>query len=317
MKKNSVLIIGKIPLPIGGVTIHVKRLMDYCSSHNIPFEFYDLKNFSLISLYSSIRRHTYAHLHTSSPYLRLFFAILSNLCRTKSILTIHGNLLRFGVIKNISDKFSIKLCSYPIVINKNSYNIAIKLNKNTKLYSAYIPSIIEEPLPSDLVDSISELKKKYSRIIVTNAYNRSFDKDGAEIYGIDFLINLFKTETEYAFIISDPSGSYYSHYYDMCKKADNILIINYPHSFIKILEHSNYYIRNTSTDGDSLSIHEAIDMGVRVFATDVVDRPDDVIIFKRDDKYDLLSQLKKTDYHVNIENKSSDPDIIKFYKTIL
>ena len=102
-----------------------------------------------------------------------------------------------------------------------------------------------------------------------------------EIYGIIELIQFFNDNLNFGFIFSDPSGTY-SSYFDSenIQLKDNIVIINGNHSFFNVLELSDSFIRNTTTDGDSISVREALFLDKKVFATNCVDRPKDVIILK-------------------------------------
>ena len=67
-------------------------------------------------------------------------------------------------------------------------------------------------------------------------------------------------------------------------------------------------IRATSTDGDSLSVREALDSGVRVLATDCVDRPDGVTLFKYNDVVSLSDALRFK--YVDGENHTCSDDVI-------
>lgn len=55
--REKILLIGKRPLPIGGVTIHVDRLVTMLEKLEMPFSFYNLKFFSVISLTNAILKH--------------------------------------------------------------------------------------------------------------------------------------------------------------------------------------------------------------------------------------------------------------------
>ncbi|EOA57220.1 hypothetical protein HMPREF1214_02732 [Bacteroides sp. HPS0048] len=313
--REKILLIGKRPLPIGGVTIHVDRLVTILEKLEMPFSFYNLKFFSVISLTNAILKHKYAHLHSSSSIFRLFFSLMCICTHTKSIITIHGNLGRFSFVYNLMDYMAVWLSDYPIVINQNSYLKAFKINKKTLLMSAYIPSMSNEKLSNNIVGMIEKMKSRYEFICISNAYNFSLGKDGEEIYGITELVTFFREENEYGFVLSDPSGEYSKRFIDV---PDNVFIINKPHPFVEVLKYVDCYIRYTSTDGDSLSIHEAIDSGSFVIATDVVDRPTEVILVHRGDFIELKKKLHflstavqkdKTD----ISRDLNTVDIVKFY----
>lgn len=319
MKNNKLLIIGKCPLPIGGVTIHVQRLLDWLDHSNIKYEYYDLKRFEFLSFCSAIRRNDYAHLHSSSPVLRLVFAVICSMSHTKALITYHGNIGRFGFVKNKLDALSVRLAYLPIVLNQGSLRIARKYNHKVILSSAYIPEVNagKNTLSEDTLNAISRLRQSNKVIACTNAYNLSFDKNGNEIYGISFLVSCFRNSGN-ALIISDPSGNYRK---KIKTEYDNILFLAYPHSFIEVLKLSDCFIRYTSTDGDSLSIHEALDCNIPVIATDVVSRPDGVILVQLNDEVDLQSKLSQITCCKNNDMGASErtrkiPDAVKIYNSL-
>jgi glycosyltransferase involved in cell wall biosynthesis len=312
---SVLLIIGKRPPPVGGVTIHVDRLLMWLDKSSLSYRFYDLNHFSILSFIGNISKFRYVHLHSSSPILRLLFVFICQLLNKVSIVTIHGNLGRYNKFYNILDSLAVKFSRYPIVINQKSFLKAMKLNKSTILISAYIPSIYEKDLEETITDKLINMRKSLKLICVTNAYNYSTDKDGTEIYGILDLVAYFHNHLDYGFIISDPSGSYSKIIDDI---PSNIIIIGEPHSFIKVLQFADCFIRYTSTDGDSLSIHEALDNNVSVIATDVVDRPHGVLCVPRgdfnklDSVFDSLLIICKDKIAVNYD--INNIAILNFYK---
>jgi glycosyltransferase involved in cell wall biosynthesis len=190
VKPAKLLIIGKMPPPIGGVTVHVERLCSSLSGIAFPYLFYSLSGKNILRIAIKILYSTLVHLHTSNPYARLFFALYCRALGKKIIITYHGDIGRFGCVANKIDLLSIILASTPIVLNRQSFNSAVILNGNTRLITAFIPPQ-KKNLKSDIkIDKlIKEFRRKYSVLFSTNAYNVSFDKYGNEIYGISNLVN--------------------------------------------------------------------------------------------------------------------------------
>jgi glycosyltransferase involved in cell wall biosynthesis len=98
---------------------------------------------------------------------------------------------------------------------------------------------------------------------------------------------------------------------------NNILFLTGNHSFFEVLKMSNCFIRNTSTDGDSLSIKEALYIGLPVIATDCVSRPKGVKLIN----YNDISSLDMAICGLNIKeiNKNNRPvngglEILNLYK---
>ena len=290
--KSKILFIGTLPdtAGIGGVTIHIERLLVWLDKNNCKVDFYDYKK-SILKSVVSILKHKVIHIHVSNPYLRFFYILLCFLGCKKSILTIHGDIGRFSFIKNLMDKLSIWLCVVPIVINESSYKKSIKWNKHVLLLSAFIPPYETGYFPEDIKNKISQKKHTGKIIIATNASICSYDKYGNEIYGIDFLVKFFQNKSDFILVISDSSKMYWEKYKN--QDLTNVIFVTEPHSFFALIKISDIVIRATSTDGDSLSIKEALYVGKTVVATDCVSRPKQVITFKYNDSISLSKVLEK------------------------
>jgi glycosyltransferase involved in cell wall biosynthesis len=286
--KTELLIIGSLPPPIGGVSVHVERLLHYLNIEHYHYCFFHLKKDSFIKalrLFFNCRK---IHLHTSSVYLRFVVAVTSKIFGKKLILTIHGNVGRFNNYKNFFDKLAIKLSAVPIVINKKSFEKSKIVNKHTVLMSAFLPPFKTDVLTNDVVEEISRLRQFHKIIFCTNAYNLSYDKNKNEIYQVSLLVKIFSKLKEKALIISDPSGAYNNFFKEKNEKlTDNIFIIPVQHNFCEILRLSDVFLRITTTDGDSLSLKEALYFKKNVIATNVVDRPDGVILVENN--YDAIA----------------------------
>lgn len=279
--KSELLIIGTLPKTagVGGVTIHIERLMKCLEKDSLKVDLCDYKVVSFVEQIAQIRQHAIIHIHASHPVLRLFYVLICTILLKKSILTIHGNVGRFSRWKNILDKIAIIFCTIPITINKNSYERAKMWNKDCMLMSAFIPPMESEDIPSWVKSWIFNRRANAHEIFCTNASAMSFTNNGEEIYGINFLCEFFQKNQQYSLVVSDPSGSYK----EMFPAMSNILFVTGVHSFYEIIKLSDVMIRGTATDGDSLSVKEALYLKKRVIATNRVLRPDGVILYSYND----------------------------------
>jgi hypothetical protein len=308
-----ILIIGTMPPPIGGVTIHVERLINHLDD---IFE-YKFVNLSILFAKNSIQdiiRAKIIHLHTSNVYARLFFSLFT-LFKLKSILiTYHGNLLRYNSFLNFLDLLSVSFCSVPIVLNKHSESIALKYNSKTRLISSFIPPKNNIPLPHNIKRDIQILNNK-GRVFCTNAYNISFDAQKKEIYGIYDLLILFRNNSFGKLVISDPTGNYKIYINDIDAELTNSAYwICEDHDYMEVIRLCTASIRNTTTDGDSISVREALYLSKPIYATDVVDRPYGVITYKNiTDLKELLINYKPKNI-INKNNTSTVNDLLKVYK---
>lgn len=299
------LIIGSLPgsSGIGGVTIHLQRLTEWLLKRDIKFDLCDYKATSLINLLRTIKEHEIIHVHASNPILRVLHIGIAKCLGKKTIFTIHGNVGRFGWLKNWLDKLSITWCDVPIVINHGSFEKSIKWNENTQLLSAYIPPLDEGTIPENVRLAIATAKEKGKTIISTNASTMSYTSDRKEIYGIRFLIDYFKDKPEYQLCISDPSGLYSDDYKGI--SLSNIIFIPEQHSFYALMKRSDLMVRNTATDGDSLSVKEGLSLKLKVLATDCIDRPIGAILFTYNDPASFELALQNNT-PVNYEDSSNN-----------
>lgn len=286
---KQLLIIGTLPesAGIGGVTIHVQRLLEWLDAKGVEYTLCDYKTLPFKKQIRMIMKHKSVHLHVSHPALRVMYALIAKLMGKKLVFTIHGNLGRFNWLGNLQDKLTVKLSDVPIAINQKSYEKALKWNRRTQLVSAFIPPVKDGTTPEWAIEKINALRKDGRPVFSTNASVCSFTPAGEEIYGIEFLIDFFRKRNE-VLVISDPSGQYANRH-----KGEDVFIIAEPHSTFALYKHVDGTIRNTATDGDSLSVRESLYLGLPTLATDRVDRPEGCILFHYNDTESLANALSK------------------------
>ena len=94
--EHHVLILGSLPPPVGGVSIHVQRLVDALEKNAIPFSFLSLKS-SFWLLFSAICSSHLIHLHCSNVYFRYLLACFCYITRKKLWITFNILLIDFLV----------------------------------------------------------------------------------------------------------------------------------------------------------------------------------------------------------------------------
>lgn len=303
---TKILIIGTLPetAGLGGVTIHIQRFLQFLQKEQFhDYKFLDYKKTSKKDLFKEIRKYRYCHLHLSNPYFRLVITFWAWLFGTKIISTFHGNYGHLKFWKRSLLNITLMLTHTPIVINEPSYAYCKKKNSKTTFLPAFIPPIDDVSLSPEIVAQIEKIKDSGKTLITTNASTYAFDKDGNEIYGLDFLINYMKKVEDLYLLISDPSGKNKAKYGE---GTENIAYIPYPHNYFEILKRADICIRNTSTDGDSLTVKESLYVGCRTICTDVVNRPKGCILFHYNDKESLdnaiQTAMQKNTSPATIEN---------------
>jgi len=297
--RRRVGIIGKTPPPYGGVTVHIDRLIDLVSTDFPEYEIVLINNW--LKLYQ-IPILDVVHVHQNNPRIRFLIVILLKIFRLKIICTYHRDHNReYGFNQSLT-RLTSKLVSRWVTLNEGSYNYFKALGKvNVIRSSSFIPpskSQINSITPH--IRNLQNLKINYELIICTCAHHYREYK-GKDIYGIEEVLTLAKSFTEYLWILADPSGEYSKLLPDKVIYRKNIYIISEQHDFIPIINLSDVYVRNTNTDGDSVSVKEALFLGKNCLATNIIDRPKGCITYNIGDLHSQINKLKKVVDPTNVE----------------
>lgn len=145
-----------------------------------------------------------------------------------------------------------------------------------------------------------------------------------DLYGFGDCVELFNSLRLHGInvkLLMVCTGYKYEHekkYHDgilrQIENENDIMLYDSKMEFWPILNKCDIFIRPTKTDGDALSIREALYMNKVVVTSNVVKRPDDVVLYS--DKKDMLQKI--TDCLDNIENyKNRIGEQFDFYNDIL
>tara|TARA_R110000744_G_scaffold115753_4_gene216578 strand:- start:3851 stop:4912 length:1062 start_codon:yes stop_codon:yes gene_type:complete len=351
MKKYSmkIEIWGTYPPPIGGVSIHIMRLVHRLQENNLNVVVKDfnglntkkldyvlpIKNKFIEFFKIPFRKKTIIHLHSSNFAALLLLFFLGK--RHVIGLTVHNK--RLIDLKNPLKRklFSLFLRRLDfILLNDSAYKeqfINFFNLKTEKIYlcPAYIRPLEIERMP--LSDKTLQFRKDKEFLISANAFMLKLE-NGLDLYGLDLLIELIaamkKIEIDVGLIFCLPQVGNKSYYKEMLQLINknglegDILILqgNIPNAF-QIWEISDLFIRPTTTDIEGVSVKEALDFGTKVITSDVCIRPKQAILFKNRNFDDLYSKTIKVyrasksqdAVQVNFTELDAVPLIIKLYKS--
>jgi glycosyltransferase involved in cell wall biosynthesis len=130
------------------------------------------------------------------------------------------------------------------------------------------------------------------RVLVVSAYRIGFLQGQSELYGLDTACDAFiELASEHddmrlaIFIARRPSGPRSRRHLAQLEKRledaglrDRVLIV-FGLPLVPALRRNTLYLRPTRAEGDAVSVREAQRAGVPVVASDVVGRPDGVVLF--------------------------------------
>lgn len=335
---RKVLIIGPAPQNTGGISIHIRRLMSLLSDcfvfdiidegHVRYKEIFNLRSLNLYTYFRKVLVSDIVHIHSGVFILRLFHIVVCKIiARKQTIVTVHKDPHREGFMA--ITKFFLKLCDVVIMVNKIGFD-AMKTKSHCKYYMmpAFLPPIMEDEhaLPAEISEWIYNVKKNNGILMVSNAYNLVLN-GGVDLYGLDLCIEMMRkmkenSSSEYYLLFVVASNTTQQELMNSYKRKiteygieEKFLIYEKSLSFIRLVEKSDIVLRTTNTDGDAISVREALYLGKTVIASDVVARPDGTVLFKTRDVnslYTVVRQLK----HLSQKFQNDNIDYKRFYLDI-
>ena len=355
MKKNNsikIALIGAYPPPYGGVSVHIQRVSNKLNELGIYHNIYDLsfencleniKKDNVLCIKHPIlwfltfffsSKEDILHLHISDWRLRFLFSLMK-FKRKKIVISIHGESLEKAYsegsfIRKLFIKKSLSWSSHIIALNDRIKNKCLNLGVSQEKISvipSYIPVSKFEEDDSELSENLKKFIKSHSPIILANAFKLRFF-NGIDLYGLDLCIDscsvLKEKYPKIGFVFCLPQIGDYNYLKKMKSRIiqknikNNFIIYTNQGSMIPIIKKCNIFLRPTNTDGDSISIREALSMGIPTIASDVINRPFSVVVFKNRDISDLVIKIKYVLKKYNELKKKikNDSDFVNFNRTL-
>ena len=176
--------------------------------------------------------------------------------------------------------------------------------------NAFLPPPLEEEkkILSTYPQSVFDFLESHSPIITANAFAIKFH-NGLDLYGLDLCIELTsKIKNKFpdiGFVFALANDRVNQNYInDMKLKIKNLGIennfyfLNDQKELWPLIKICDINIRATNTDGDAVSIREALFFNKPIIASNVVKRPKGSILFKNrniDDLYNKCLKVLKND----------------------
>lgn len=339
-RKNKILIIGPAPQNIGGISIHIRRLIsmlkDECDfdivdeGHKRWKDVFNLRSLNLITYIRKILASDIVHIHSGHFILRLFHVIVCRcLLRKYTVVTVHRDPAIEG--KLAITRYFLSKCNRIITVNENGFNALVIAPKKERylMIPAFLPPVIaDEPeLPNEIIAKIKQIRTDEKAVLMVSNAWKLVRHDNQDLYGLDMcvdaVVKLNRAGLRYylIFVIADNTDAapYVDRYRETIEdnnQQENIVIWEAPLSFVRLAQEADVVLRTTNTDGDAISIREALAMGKCVIASDVVKRPDGVCLFATRNIDSLVDEIKSATKCDNALNKLEQVDYHKIYLSI-
>jgi glycosyltransferase involved in cell wall biosynthesis len=318
----DVLILGPVPPPFGGIAVHVSRLvpllqkaglevrvLNHFGSTN-PSYVIGAFNRNPLKYYFLPRRIPARVVHYHHSHWSSFLAVALGKGHrpTRYVITLHGTdlarRLTSGVplVRGIT-RWALNRFDAIIVVNPH---IRASIRDTVPHEIAVIPAFLRADSGDSTYEPTIETFLGSGPTLVAPAFRVQFLPDGRELYGLDVVVAAFVTlaserpDLQLAvFIAEPPRGKKASNHLEVLIRkleeaglSDRALVL-FGLPLTPALRHGVVIVRATRNEGDALSVREALDAGVPVVASDVVDRPPGTLTFTTDDVGSLSCVLRQ------------------------
>jgi len=306
---NKYLIIGARPPPRGGVAVYLERKVAYLKAQGCQVDWCNPRELlSLVKklLVQSCRRsRSIIELHTAHTvaiflvsFLRIESAVVFFDHNYSSGFQERGAIARYLLVRFLNRVGQIVIVSEHL--KKNYFGLIPPESVDQfKIEVPYIPLSSDYDQNKAIVSpAISNFLQKYPVVILNAAWRLVDDVDGSDLYGLQWSLESFLSHYQndirvgFLAVVGDNQGERLNHLVALASKIGNVLVMVGEHDLCSILCKTNtILLRTTSTDGDSLSVREALELGRAVIASDIVVRPKGAIQYHYGSREDFEQHL--------------------------
>jgi glycosyltransferase involved in cell wall biosynthesis len=312
-KKEHICIIGPLSPPIGGVSIYLERYSEQLDQQQKKHSIYSFNKrsflYKIISILNIIFNPKFTTILVNSSNKFVLSFLIFRIFPCKLIYFDHNfrliedlnwfqKFLFRGFMRRVNEFWYVeeKVLDY-----YTKYNIRIPHNHFLK--NAFI--VPDDPNYVDIFFSknveVAHFIDSHNPIIASTASSFAFYK-GVDLYGIDLLIKtlsvLIIDFPQIGLIIAIGAVNNKKYYQSILAELgkhtlfNNTLILLNTKEIWPIFQRSNLMLRPTFTDGDALSIREALHFKCQVIASNCCKRPEGVVTFENRDLSDLINKTK-------------------------
>ncbi len=336
-------IVGVYPPPIGGVSIHIQRLMAGCRDNGIRCIVFDVSRRlkKVPGVYNIVRVSDWprilfspqdiVHIHTTNMNWKIpsIFCYLAIIKGARLVFSCHSLIYRpqdFSPLGRRMMKMMLKTASHCIAVNAEMKEKLVSMGARPDkviVLTPYLPPLIKEEEIAEIPPEVWSFMKGHKPLLSANG-SAIYKFNGEDLYGMDMCIDLCAAlKSIYpgvGLVFCLQNISDYDYFHELKRKIaekgieDNFLFQTKPCQFYPVLMKSDIFVRPTNTDGDAISLREALYLKVPSVASDAVPRPEGTAIFKSRDTAGFIDCVKEvwenyTDHKKRVEHLSM-PDVL-------
>ena len=321
---KAIAILGNYPPPLGGVSVHIKRVMHkFKQQHNQVHHFDTLHRATMAGyvmrlVWFLLRvKPDIVYYHTIDLNSRLvefhLLTMLKKIIGFQLVVVEHNCRHLYNRSAQYKTTFSMLMRAVDhLVLIGNATEKSYKANhivmpRVTTIEAAFLPPDQQEEkaIINTYPQELRAFIESHTFIITVNAFQLTL-LEGKDLYGIDQCIELLRTLGDKGaglIIVLGHIGN--TPHYRLLKERialyaleDQCLWIVGQKELWPILKCSQVFLRPTLSDAESVSVQEALYFKVPVVASDVCIRPANVLTFKTGNVEDFYAKINHLRNHL-------------------
>jgi len=317
----DVAVWGALPPPYGGKTVHIARLIPALLSAGFTVRVYDLvargRSDPMVQHFG--RRPLRWFLHLMGPQtprchyvvgehpLTLLLATLTKLVRRRKVILCGGgaslerNAIKRSALVRWVTRLAVRHADAYIGASARICALARQLGARpdrVHLIPAFIPPSGEGGIPRDVRQFLSS---HAPRLIMTGQVG----PDPADTYGaraaLDYLQRACAVHPNAGLIFavsslsqqSDQDVALYRKAVEQGGLGGHLFVVARQGELWPLTQQCDLFLRPTTSDGDAVSVREALSLGVPVVASDCVPRPPGAVTYRTGDVADLFNKVEQ------------------------
>lgn len=311
-----VALVGPIPPPYGGVSVHVQRLAAALEATGIQVVAVPDLHLPTTTGAGSLRWFAklgasvdIVHYHTFEtqyPVWRRFAAL--RMFGVPVVGTLHSfrdePTTRSGRFRFLAG-LALRRFSHVICVGSHIRQMALELGVSparATVVPPYLPPVTGDAARAAVPKHVAHFISTRSPVLTANSFAIDVFK-GEDKYGLDLCIELCRElVAEYpriGFVFAYSQVGDQALFSALRQRIDsyglqeNFLLAEAPGEYWPILERSTVFVRPTNTDGYGISIAEALHFGLPAIASNVCERPEGTVLFRTRDREDLVEKTRR------------------------
>lgn len=301
---KKLAIVGTIPPPFGGVSVHVNRKLDLLRRHGIDAKLYEQTGKSdplrgvyplgtakwrflrLLLRFQEDVIHFHFNKHVA---LSMAYQVLKLRPGKSYSITVHSErpcreYFELGTRFQKAMGNYFRNAKHLVCVNRNICDFMTETlgiaSSRISMIPAFLSPTRSELDESQIPESVVQFIHSKDKVIGTHGWFGYF-VDGNHVYGFEQIARLAREISDSGKnigIYTVISGCYEPAHREKILRlqrelSDHWLIVESPFSCAALYQRTDLFLRPTLTDGDSVSIRECLSLGVPVLASDAVERP--------------------------------------------